>query len=497
MKEVKVILRADGDTKMGFGHLYRLLAIGSYISADFRCILVTKSIDAHLADLYSKNNIAVSAIPFCNISDADELRNFIQPGDIVILDGYHFGLKYQTGVKEMKAKLICIDDVQQADYCADVIINHAGRIAPASIQVTGAASEIFTGSEYALLRKEFLEKARQPASPFRNNLFICLGGADTENKLPEVINDVLALPHKFYAIHVAAGAAYPSVKWFQREGGQNENLKIYRTIETVKLLEIMAQCSFAICTPSTVAYEYCCCKGILFLLQAAENQRHICNYLVKEGMALEYEKLNTILTSDNKIAGELYPAITRKQQQHFDGRSGERVLRIVKKLWLKDNVKIRKAREKDVDLIFHWANDRILRANSINPEPIPYETHVNWFRNKISSPHDAFYVAESKEGTPLGYIRFQISDAIANLSYYVDEKFRGLGKGAEVIRLGTAALLKDFPKITTVEAFVKKTNIPSLKSFKALGYEEVEIDDKHLQEKGFKRLKLTVNIKVM
>ena len=46
------------------------------------------------------------------------------------------------------------------------------------------------------------------------------------------------------------------------------------------------------------------------------------------------------------------------------------------------NLKMRLAKEEDVDLYFRWANDTSVRQNSFNPKRIVFENQSEWFKGK-------------------------------------------------------------------------------------------------------------------
>ena len=44
------------------------------------------------------------------------------------------------------------------------------------------------------------------------------------------------------------------------------------------------------------------------------------------------------------------------------------------------NCYLRKAQWEDMDMLFQWANDVVLRKNSFSMVPIAYEEHIAWFK---------------------------------------------------------------------------------------------------------------------
>ena len=45
MIKKKVVLRADGNSKIGLGHVYRLLALAEMLKEDFECVLAMNDTD--------------------------------------------------------------------------------------------------------------------------------------------------------------------------------------------------------------------------------------------------------------------------------------------------------------------------------------------------------------------------------------------------------------------------------------------------------------------
>ena len=46
----------------------------------------------------------------------------------------------------------------------------------------------------------------------------------------------------------------------------------------------------------------------------------------------------------------------------------------------KNEIRMRKANENDVDTYFRWTNDEEVRRNSFNTTQINYDNHVAWFK---------------------------------------------------------------------------------------------------------------------
>lgn len=131
-----------------------------------------------------------------------------------------------------------------------------------------------------------------------------------------------------------------------------------------------------------------------------------------------------------------------------------------------DRFFLRPADENDTDLFFHWANDPEVRQNSINTDPILYETHINWFNKQLNNPETHLFVL-SNGREPLGQIRIQFKDNLWEIGYSISKTHRGKKLGYTIVRL----LLDLFPDYR-FKAIVKKNNMASLKVFENLLFEQ-------------------------
>lgn len=151
---------------------------------DFDCVFVTQS-----PTVYQKTEVAkvceLAEVPateekfslFLDMLDGDE---------IVVLDNYFYDTDYQRAVKAKGCKLVCIDDLHDKHYVADVVINHSPGISEGDFS-TAPYTRLCLGVSYALLRKPFLEVAgwryRHGRSTLAGPIECCcfFGGVDKYN----------------------------------------------------------------------------------------------------------------------------------------------------------------------------------------------------------------------------------------------------------------------------------------------------------------------------
>ena len=130
-------------------------------------------------------------------------------------------------------------------------------------------------------------------------------------------------------------------------------------------------------------------------------------------------------------------------------------------------LELRKAIRRDSKLYFEWVNDKVVRENSINMEPIEWENHLICFETKLRDLDNAklFVLCENK--TPVGQIRFELNQENEwVIDYTIAKKFRGKGYGTKIVLLG----IQDLPSGSLIKAIVKQNNVSSSKVFERLNF---------------------------
>lgn len=136
-----------------------------------------------------------------------------------------------------------------------------------------------------------------------------------------------------------------------------------------------------------------------------------------------------------------------------------------------DNIYLRVADESDIDLIFQWANEPMVRKNSFSSRIITYEEHVQWYKKLLNNPCSRQYILICNE-QPVGQARITAEGDTAEIGYSICVGQRSHGYGKELLHLITEQAWKDFPEISRVIGKIKPENTASLKAFADAGYTE-------------------------
>ncbi len=132
---------------------------------------------------------------------------------------------------------------------------------------------------------------------------------------------------------------------------------------------------------------------------------------------------------------------------------------------------LRHAEPQDMELLYQWANDEETRLNSFNSNIIPHDEHVSWFESLMADPKRVQYIL-MREDIPVGQIRLELFEDVAEISYSIACKERNKGYGREIIKLVINAIKEEYPYISKVKGFVKPHNKASITCFEKNGFYE-------------------------
>jgi RimJ/RimL family protein N-acetyltransferase len=161
-----------------------------------------------------------------------------------------------------------------------------------------------------------------------------------------------------------------------------------------------------------------------------------------------------------------------------------------------DALSLRRATSSDCDQVYHWVNDPLTRQASFESAAIPYADHVGWFTQILADPTRQLFMAElaatspSSARVPLGVVRFAVAEtaAAAVISINLAPERRGRGMGKRLLHAATSeASALGYRR---VDAYIRPSNLASIRSFEAAGYQLVEESTRSGQAERLYRLQL-------
>lgn len=136
------------------------------------------------------------------------------------------------------------------------------------------------------------------------------------------------------------------------------------------------------------------------------------------------------------------------------------------------NIHLRPVTMVDCQNVFDWRNNKEVRNGAINHAKISYAEHQAWFEKTLKRNDVYFLIAEFSANDPLGTLRFDIRESIAEISIYLTPDYIGKGWGKTLLIKGEAWLKAFHPEILIIEAKILATNKRSQKLFVNSGFGE-------------------------
>ena len=503
MRQHKLYIRADAETKIGAGHVMRCLALAQVWKDHGGDVAFISRCDSdRMRQKIQAEGFALIGLPErCAESEDLEttlalLKNESIPGnDWLVLDGYHFTPEYQQAIRQSGTHLLVLDDNNHLpQYHADFILN-PNMQAASHYYNTDRDTICLLGTRYVPLRREFSAKNRgskdTPAIP--RNVLITLGGSDPDNVTLKMITAFKRMDRPDLNARVILGPVNPHVTELAQEIGDDARIQLIQSPRDMAVQ--MAWADLAISAAGTTCWEQACLGIPTMVVILADNQRENAVALHEVGAAMNLGWHQNL--SIEKIADALFHLMADPAQRSLmsrsglalvDGRGAERVTQAMLDLTrgtIGTRLEIRPATLADAFSLWNLANDPVCRSNAFSPDPIPITEHLAWYRKKLGSPHTRIWILEV-DARVSAQIRYdKIDDDTAEIDFSVMADCRGKGLGTKALALTSAPACTEL-KVRRLVGFVLESNLVSTRAFEGAGYRKF---DKCLMKAGHSCLK--------
>ncbi len=490
-----LVIRADAGTQEGIGHIMRCLALAQeWQTVGGAVEFVSASDSNHLRQWIASGGFPLTPVrsPYPHPSDWESLSLVLaaQGEAWVVLDGYHFDASYQSRIKQAGYRLLVIDDMAHLDtYHADVLLNQNLHAAELSYHCK-PDTQLLLGNRYALLRAEFLRWRdwERKIPPVAHRLLITMGGSDPHNQSMKVVQAIRQLQLDSLDAVVVIGPSNPHAAALNSLVQECE-FPIRLARDVADMAELMAWADFGISTASSTCWESAFMGLPSVVLVTAENQQKIGAGLADRGIAISLGWFADV--SENAIAKSLQTLVfdlDRRKQMSVLGRravNGNGAKNVISAMdqqiqFETDALHFRYAAPGDAKLLWQWANDPTVRANSFNSDAISLDEHMEWYRGKLNSPDTRFWILELGQA-PVAQIRYDRVDShTAEIAFSVAPHCRGQGIETRALMLTTGPACKELG-VQRFLGSVLNSNRSSIRAFTKAGFKCTE--QKLIQQK--------------
>jgi UDP-2,4-diacetamido-2,4,6-trideoxy-beta-L-altropyranose hydrolase len=217
-------IRADATTQIGTGHIMRCIALAqAWQDQGGQVTFLTHCTSEPLRHriLAEGFEIVPIAHPHPDPSDLKQMLDFLKlhaPCSILhaakpwlVLDGYHFTPDYQKAIRDAGIRLLIIDDMNHLPhYHADILLNQNIH-APGLQYHRDPDTTLLLGTQYVLLRREFLKyrNFKRQIPEKAKNILVTMGGSDPDNVTLKVIEAIKLLNDPTLDVKIIIGPSNP------------------------------------------------------------------------------------------------------------------------------------------------------------------------------------------------------------------------------------------------------------------------------------------------
>ncbi len=297
-----VIIRADGSSSIGFGHIMRCVALAQGLRrAGWNPLFVCRTLDGAASAILHSYGFSFHLVP----DDASQEKDAALTATLAAQTGArfaivdHYGLQepFRLVLKSAGLAVMVMDDIADQDcITADIILNQnlgAESFEPRYHKIAPGAS-LLLGASYVMFREEILSGAqaareKRPArwkelsAGARPKIMITFGGSDIQGYTPQAMEILTECRELWDDAIVVRGPGMKDPNLIARiDALASEGFCV---LDNPAMAEVMAQSDIAITAGGSSTYELALYGVAMIIVQVADNQKHICAEWRKRGLA--------------------------------------------------------------------------------------------------------------------------------------------------------------------------------------------------------------------
>lgn len=322
-----ILIRCDGNEKIGLGHVFRCLALADELRDSYHCSVSF----AVMGDL-GRGIIAAKKYPIVAVNEDEEvinqeecLINAIKKSacQVLILDFHgHISSAILESVRQKGILIVDIDDPDEKRLSADLAFY------PPVPQVkkmdwTGFNGQLFSGWEWVLLRKEFMDYSQKARSINKDlRVLVTMGGSDPAGLTLKAVEALDLLEEDFETVIVLGIGFHKEAELKSLLSNTKRRYKICKNVSNISL--IMKNIDIAIASFGVTAYELACMGVPAIYLCLSSDHQESASLFQDEGLALNMGEYTGVSTKD--LAQTVYLLLHDKERRDYMAGKGPQLI---------------------------------------------------------------------------------------------------------------------------------------------------------------------------
>lgn len=323
---MNIVFRVDASIQMGTGHVMRCLTLADALkNQGAECYFICREHPGNLIGLITQRGYHVDALPYMDLSQEDKLQNHnadlahaswlgatqkadaslcipimeVLKPDWLIVDHYALDARWEKVLRPYCKKVMVIDDLADRQHDCDILIDQNylplyeqryDHLVPVTTKKLLGPSFILLRDEFSALRKKILKRTPSAEAYFLINF----GGVGNYFLLSKVIEAINIFQQESFFIVTGKLEAHQFLEL--RKAISYSKVKIVET--TVNIANLMSQSQYAIGACGSSVWERFCLGLNSGLIEMAENQTPLLNYLTKMNLIDNLGNVNSLTTDD-------------------------------------------------------------------------------------------------------------------------------------------------------------------------------------------------------
>ncbi|SCY86636.1 UDP-2,4-diacetamido-2,4,6-trideoxy-beta-L-altropyranose hydrolase [Alkaliphilus peptidifermentans] len=283
--DVRVAIRADGNSRIGLGHITRTIALGDkLIQKNCKIIYITRDVREVLDILKDDNYKVVGIDSRLEISEeVNQINSIIDKEkiDIFIGDSFNIDGEYIKGLKQISKFVVILDNLRNMNIKADLIIN--GSIYADSLveDLEKYNQRALLGTKYLILRDQFKNCKKRIVNKSVKNILITMGGADPLNLTPKIVRLINEID-KNLIVNVVLGSAFQNIEVLEELSEKIPQVSLHYNVNN--MAELMSISDIAISAGGITLYELAAVGTPTIVITQAYNQILPTNVFSEKGI---------------------------------------------------------------------------------------------------------------------------------------------------------------------------------------------------------------------
>jgi len=285
------IFRVDANSRIGFGHLTRCLALAKEINNQGGKIVFASCYPKVVRKIVNNLNFDIINLKNCTPFSMQELDflvsslNKMKFPKAFIVDSYEVSPEYLKEIRKEfpEILIIAIDDLGGKVYPVNILINgnlYAEKLDYVEQKKLG--TKLLLGPQFLILREEFQKCLPRKIRNQVEDILITFGGSNDAGLIERVLQILANMNLAKVKFHLVSGCGFS--KRVKEEFMNYLNVIFYSTLSGREMRDLMKKADLAISAGGSTLYELAKCGVPTIAIPIADNQIMLTEEMEKCGI---------------------------------------------------------------------------------------------------------------------------------------------------------------------------------------------------------------------